>query len=177
MMAQSPPMDSKNVSVVVSSFVGNPCISHSCTLSNSNNVFNTSSLLAPCVSENLLPCEHTSPIPSSQPDSNLGQSHKTQSPNRRTHSMTTRSMNQIFKPKQLNTITKHPLPQSIEPTCVTQALFDPHWHAAMSGELTALMRHGTWDLVPSPKDCNLMGFNWVFRVKRKVNGSIDHFKA
>jgi hypothetical protein len=28
----------------------------------------------------------------------------------RTHTMTTCSMNQIFKPKQIHTVTKHPLP-------------------------------------------------------------------
>lgn len=39
-------------------------------------------------------------------------------PPQRVHQMTTRSMNQIFKPKQLNSVSKHPLPQTIEPTSV-----------------------------------------------------------
>ena len=47
----------------------------------------------------------------------------------------------------------------------------------MSHELTALMRHGTWDLVPLPPKCNLVGYKWVFRVKRKPDGSVDRFKA
>nr|CAN60617.1 hypothetical protein VITISV_003256 [Vitis vinifera] len=47
----------------------------------------------------------------------------------------------------------------------------------MSSELTALMKHGTWDLVPIPLSCNLVGCKWVFRVKRKPNGSVDRFKA
>ena len=76
--------------------------------------------------------------------------------------MTTRSMNQIFKPKQLHTVTKHPLPETIEPTCVSQAVSEPHWREAMSQELTALMWHGTWDLVPPPPKCNLVGCKWVF---------------
>jgi len=61
----------------------------------------------------------------------------------RNHSMTTRSMNNIFKPKQLNTVSKHSLPPSLEPTCVSQAVSHPEWRAAMSSELTALMSHGT----------------------------------
>ena len=35
----------------------------------------------------------------------------------RTHSMTTRSMNNIFKPKQLHIMSKHYLPLPLEPTC------------------------------------------------------------
>ena len=43
----------------------------------------------------------------------------TPEPSYRIHSMTTRSMNQIFKPEQLNTISKYPFPQTIEPTSVS----------------------------------------------------------
>ena len=57
--------------------------------------------------------------------------------------MTTRSMNQIFKPKQLNSVSKHPFPQTIEPTSVSQAISQPQRREAMSTELTALMKHGT----------------------------------
>ena len=47
-------------------------------------------------------------------------------PSHRIHTMTTRSMNNIHKPKQFNSVTKHPLPPTIEPTCVGQALREPH---------------------------------------------------
>jgi len=76
--------------------------------------------------------------------------------------MTTRSMNQIFKPKQIHTVTKHPLPQTIEPTCVSQAITQPHWREAMSYELIALMKHGTWDLMPLPSNCAPVGCKWIF---------------
>ncbi|RVW26826.1 Retrovirus-related Pol polyprotein from transposon RE2 [Vitis vinifera] len=46
-----------------------------------------------------------------------------------------------------------------------------------SSELTALMRHGTWDLIPPPINCHPVGCKWVFRVKRKADGSVDKFKA
>jgi len=43
----------------------------------------------------------------------------------RVHPMITRSMHNIFKPKQLNLVTKHPLPETVEPSNVTQALSNP----------------------------------------------------
>lgn len=91
--------------------------------------------------------------------------------------MTIRSMNQIFKPKQLHVVTKHPLPQTIEPTNVNRAISDPKWLEAMYSELTALMTHGTWDLVPSSSNCKLIGYKWVFKVKWKSEETIYKFKA
>jgi hypothetical protein len=95
----------------------------------------------------------------------------------RPHRMTTRSMNNIYKPKTSFVVTKYPLPPSLEPTSVTEALTDSRWRDAMSSELTALMRHNTWQLVPPPADCNIVGCKWVFRIKRHADGSIDRFKA
>ncbi|KAL6322447.1 hypothetical protein AAG906_008102 [Vitis piasezkii] len=90
-------------------------------------------------------------------------------PSHRIHTMTTRSMNNIHKPKQFNFVTKHPLPPTIEPTCVGQALREPYWRHAMSDELTALMHHGTWDLVSPPKNCNPVGFD-RFKVRLVAKG-------
>jgi hypothetical protein len=86
-------------------------------------------------------------------------------------------MNDIYKPKKSFIVTKHPIPSSLEPTTVTAALTDSRWREAISSELTALMRHNTWQLVPPPTDCNIIGCKWVFRVKRHANGSVDRFKA
>jgi histone deacetylase 1/2 len=91
--------------------------------------------------------------------------------------MTTRSMNDICKPKKSFLVTKHPLPFSLEPSSVTAALIDSRWREAMSSELTALMHHNTWQLVPPPTDCNIVGCKWVFQVKRHANGSVNRFKA
>ena len=120
---------------------------------------------------------HTNPLLEPMAVHNDHHSDPPSPPSHRIHTMTTRSMNNFHKPKQFNSVTKHPLPPTIEPTCVGQALREPHWRHAMSDELTALMHHGTWDLVSSPKNCNPIGCKWVFRVKRKSDGSIDRFKA
>ena len=74
-------------------------------------------------------------------------------------------------------VTKHPFPSSLEATSVTKALTDSRWHDAMSSELTALMCHNTWQLVPPPNDCNIVSCKWVFWIKRHADGSIDQFKA
>ncbi|GKV25507.1 hypothetical protein SLEP1_g34939 [Rubroshorea leprosula] len=55
-----------------------------------------------------------------------------------THPMITRSLNNIFKPKQMHLATKHPLPVPVEPSCVRQAVCHPHWRRAMSEEFDAL---------------------------------------
>ena len=89
----------------------------------------------------------------------------------------TRSMNNIFRPKQLHTTTKHPLPEPPEPSCVSQALKDPHWCKAMSEEVTALLQHGTWELVPPTLGQNLVGCKFVFRKKRNPDGTINRYKA
>lgn len=43
----------------------------------------------------------------------------------RTHHIVTRFMNNIYKPKNLFIVTKHPIPPSLEPTYVAQALTEP----------------------------------------------------
>ncbi|GKV19984.1 hypothetical protein SLEP1_g30170 [Rubroshorea leprosula] len=95
----------------------------------------------------------------------------------RTHNMTTHSQNNIFKPRTLFLATKHPLDSSIEPTCVSQALKNPQWRQAMSDEFNALVRQGTWELVPCTDVQNVIGCKWVFRVKRNKEGGIDRYKA
>ena len=86
-------------------------------------------------------------------------------------------MNQIFKPKQLHTMSKYSLSPTIEPTSVSQAISQPHRCEAMSNELIALMKHGTWDLVLPSSNCKHVGCKWVFQVKRKIDGSMERFKA
>lgn len=60
---------------------------------------------------------------------------------------------------------------------MTQALKDPQWRKAMADEFTALVSHGTWNLVPKPLNSNLVRCKWVFRVKRNSDDTVDRFKA
>ncbi|CAN6719239.1 unnamed protein product [Malus baccata var. baccata] len=47
----------------------------------------------------------------------------------------------------------------------------------MVEEFQALQSTGTWSLVPSSPTQNLVGCKWVFRVKRKPDGTVDRYKA
>ena len=60
---------------------------------------------------------------------------------------------------------------------MTQALKDPKWRRAMSEEYDALVRNGTWELVPSDSIHNIVGCKWIFRTKRHSDGSVDRHKA
>ena len=47
----------------------------------------------------------------------------------------------------------------------------------MFEEYDALVRNGTWELVSSTGITNLVGYKWVFCIKRNSDGSIERFKA
>jgi hypothetical protein len=47
----------------------------------------------------------------------------------------------------------------------------------MDDEYGALMKNKTWHLVPPQPDKNLIDCKWVYKLKRKVGGSIDRYKA
>jgi len=40
-----------------------------------------------------------------------------------------------------------------------------------------LVKHGIWDLIPSSPHIHLVGYKWVFRIKRHPNGLIATYKA
>ena len=50
----------------------------------------------------------------------------------------------------------------IEPETFTQASKDPHWVKAMEEEMSQIEKNETWELVPRPKDKNIIGTKWVF---------------
>ena len=67
-----------------------------------------------------------------------------------------------------------------EPRSFQKALQSPYaseWKCAMDKEYNSLLKNGTWDLVPRPEGVNVVGNRWVYKVKRKGDGSIDKFKA
>lgn len=47
----------------------------------------------------------------------------------------------------------------------------------MQTEYDSLMRHGTWKLVSRPENKKVLSNRWVFKIKRKQDGSIDKYKA
>jgi hypothetical protein len=53
----------------------------------------------------------------------------------------------------------------------------PRWKEAMDREMQSLERANTWTTISRPPGKNLVGCKWVFRLKRKADGSIDKYKA
>jgi len=64
-----------------------------------------------------------------------------------------------------------------EPATVADALGDPKWKQAMDCEYEALMKNHTWHLVLWQSGRNIIDCKWVFKIKRKPDGSIDRYKA
>jgi histone deacetylase 1/2 len=60
---------------------------------------------------------------------------------------------------------------------LAEALGDSHWRKAMEEEHDALLRNNTWHLVPSSSSRNLIDCKWVYRVKKRADGTIDRYKA
>lgn len=85
----------------------------------------------------------------------------------------------IRKPKQFTdgTIRYGLLAANGEPNNVEEALRDANWGDAMDTEFLALHRNKTWRLVPPEQGRNIIDCKWVFKIKRKADGSIDWYKA
>ncbi|KAM1031938.1 hypothetical protein ACFX2I_035575 [Malus domestica] len=64
-----------------------------------------------------------------------------------------------------------------EPSHYEEAKDVKEWKIAMDEEMHALMKNETWDLVPQPENVHLITCKWVYRLKRRADGSIDRFKA
>jgi len=63
-------------------------------------------------------------------------------------------------------------PESFDDACENQ-----HWMQAMQAELDSIHKNHTWDLVDLPAGKKAIGTKWVYKVKRKPNGTIDRYKA
>jgi histone deacetylase 1/2 len=69
------------------------------------------------------------------------------------------------------------LTTSGEPWNTEEALENKDWRKAMDAEYEALMNNKTWHLVPPQKGRNVIGCKWVYKIKRKKDGSLDRYKA
>lgn len=47
----------------------------------------------------------------------------------------------------------------------------------MDAEYEALVKNNTWHLVPPQRGNNVIGCKWVYKIKRKADGSLDRYKA
>jgi hypothetical protein len=64
-----------------------------------------------------------------------------------------------------------------EPQVFKEAKGRPEWEKAMEVEHESLMKNQTWDLIALPLGKKSIGCKWVYKVKYKVDGTLDKYKA
>ena len=64
-----------------------------------------------------------------------------------------------------------------EPINLHDALANKDWKEAIDNEYNALIKNQTWHLVPPQHGANVIDCKWVYKIKRKSDGSIDRYKA
>ena len=64
-----------------------------------------------------------------------------------------------------------------EPETFAEAFQNPDWNKAMEEEIAALKQNQTWELVPKPRDVEPISCKWVYKIKRRTDGSIERHKA
>ena len=162
-----------------------PSISLNTKFPNSQNVTSSSPLSN--VEPNFFTNEHSNIVsnlnrnPSEPSCTSSSQSHAISSPcssipvlpSQNVHPMQTRSKFGIHQPRL------HPslFLAHCEPKTDKQALADHQWFVAMKQEYEALVNNKTWDLVPLPKDKQVGGCKWVFKIKENVDRTFSRFKA
>jgi len=52
-----------------------------------------------------------------------------------------------------------------------------HWQKAMNEEFKVLIENKTWTLVPPNPNINMIGTKWIFKIKKKVDSSIERYKT
>lgn len=66
---------------------------------------------------------------------------------------------------------------TLEPKNVKEALEDECWIVAMQEELEQFERSQVWDLVPRPKNTNVIGTKWIYKNITDEAGNITRNKA
>jgi hypothetical protein len=57
-----------------------------------------------------------------------------------------------------------------EPSIFEEAINYEYWIKAMEEELNQIENSYTWELIPTPKEKNVVGTKWVFRNKLNKDG-------
>ena len=51
------------------------------------------------------------------------------------------------------------------------------WKKTIKSEIDSILHNHTWELVDLPLGCKPLSSKWVFKRKRKVDGSIDKYET
>jgi len=63
-------------------------------------------------------------------------------------------------------------PSTLEPLSFKEAGQYLCWHTAMKDEIAALHANVTWSLVSFNPSMNIVGYRWVYKIKRRADGPL-----
>lgn len=66
---------------------------------------------------------------------------------------------------------------TIEPESFEEAVKEETWRKAMEEEISVIEKNSTWHLVEKPKDKDIIGVKWIYRVKYHSDGTVQRNKA
>jgi hypothetical protein len=64
-----------------------------------------------------------------------------------------------------------------EPTCFEEAIQKKEWVDAMTEEYQSVIKNDVWEIVPRPKNKDVVSSKWLYKIKHAVDGSIEKHKA
>jgi hypothetical protein len=65
----------------------------------------------------------------------------------------------------------------VDPSSIKEACKDENWIKAMNEELDQIEKNQTWELVPRPKNKNVIGTKWAYKNKMNEDGQLIRNKA
>ena len=64
-----------------------------------------------------------------------------------------------------------------EPTCFEEAIQKKEWADAMIEEYQSIIKNDVWEMVPRPKNKDVISSKWLYKIKHASDGSIKKYKA
>jgi len=81
------------------------------------------------------------------------------------------------KPDTINFALMANIQGLFEPQTYEEARGKLEWERAMEAEYDTLMKTQTWELTVLPSGKKPIGCKWVYKIKCKVDGTLDRYKA
>jgi hypothetical protein len=64
-----------------------------------------------------------------------------------------------------------------EPTCFEEVAQKKEWMDSMTEEYQSIIKNDVWEVVPRPKNKDLVSSKWIYKIKHATDGSIEKHKA
>jgi hypothetical protein len=64
-----------------------------------------------------------------------------------------------------------------EPTCFEEAIQKKEWADAMTEEYQSIIKNDVWEIVPRPKNKDVVSSKWLYKIKHATDGSIEKHKV